>query len=231
MLDLRGISTGYGKAQVLFDVSFTVNPGEVVCLVGRNGAGKTTMMRAIMALLPLWQGEVEIGGKPVSSLPAHCIAAEGLGYIPQGRRLFTELTVQQNLDIGLMVSGGGEDMLARIFALFPRLEERRLQRAETLSGGEQQMLATARALCTNPSTLLLDEPSEGLQPSMIALVREVITRMRAENMGVLLVEQRVDTILSIADRVVFLENGRIAETADIATLRAKPERLNGYLGV
>lgn len=231
MLDLSTISTGYGKAPVLFDVSFSVGPGEVVCLLGRNGAGKSTVMKAVMGLIPLWSGGITMDGHALGALPSHKVASCGLGYIPQGRRLFKELTVQQNLDIGLMASSGGSAALDRSFTLFPRLKDRRDQRAETLSGGEQQMLATARALCTNPKVLLLDEPSEGLQPSMIAQIRAVIEQMRAENMGVLLVEQRIETVLAIADRVVVLETGRVVKEANIAELRADPGVLNHYLGV
>ncbi|QHQ37091.1 ABC transporter ATP-binding protein [Algicella marina] len=231
MLEVSSISTGYGKARVITDVSFSVAPGEVVCLLGRNGAGKTTTMKALMGILPLWQGDIAMDGESFARLPPHRIASIGLGYIPQGRRLFRELTVQQNLDVGLMVSGGGRDDLTRIFEMFPRLEERRSQRAETLSGGEQQMLATARALATRPKVLLLDEPSEGLQPTMTALVADVICTMRQEGLGVLLVEQRVDTILSLADRVVFLEHGRLAHTASAEDLRENPGTLSRYLGV
>ena len=231
MLRLDRINVAYGAAQVLRDVSLDVPPGEITCLFGRNGAGKTTTMRAIMGLMPLMSGEISLDGTVVSGRPAHEVPRQGIGYIPQGRRLFTELTVAQNLDIGLMVRGEGPETLDWVLELFPRLRERYRQRAQTLSGGEQQMLATARALCLRPKVLLLDEPTEGLQPSMIAAIRDVIVQMRAEGVAVLLVEQRVEAVLSVADRVAFIENGRNRETIPAQALRDAPELVHRYLGV
>ncbi len=231
MLELDGINVAYGKAQVLRDVSLSVAPGEILCLLGRNGAGKTTTMKAIMGLLPLMSGRVVVNGTAVSDLPAHKVPAVGVGYVPQGRRLFGELTVAQNLEIGLRVRRGGPEVLDGVLALFPRLAERWSQRAQTLSGGEQQMLATARALCLQPSVLLLDEPTEGLQPSMIEAIRQVITVMRDRGVAVLLVEQRVDAVLSVADRVAFIENGRNLETLPAEALRADHAIIERHLGV
>lgn len=231
MLELEAIDAGYGRAQVLRGVSLSVAPGEILCLLGRNGAGKTTVMKAIMGLLPLMGGAVRLDGKPVSRLPPHKVPAAGIGYIPQGRRLFSELTVAQNLEIGLRVRGAGAPVREAVLDLFPRLRERMDQRAMTLSGGEQQMLATARALCLEPRVLLLDEPTEGLQPSMIAAIRDVVVEMRARGTAILLVEQRVDAVLSIADRVAFLDNGRLAEVLPAAALRADPAPIARHLGV
>jgi branched-chain amino acid transport system ATP-binding protein len=231
MLELRGINTGYGRAQVLRELSLDVRAGEIHCLLGRNGAGKTTAMRAIMGLLPLWTGEVTLEGRPLSTLPAHEIPKAGVGYIPQGRRLFGELSVAQNLEIGLMTRGGGAARREEVLDLFPRLRERLSQRANTLSGGEQQMLATARALCLSPKALLLDEPTEGLQPSMIEAIRSVIAKMRDAGVAVLLVEQRVDAVLSVADRVTFIENGRAMETLPAEKLRADHGLVDRYVGV
>jgi branched-chain amino acid transport system ATP-binding protein len=231
MLELRGLDTGYGKAQVLRGLSLTVQAGEIHCLLGRNGAGKTTTMKAIMGLLPLWGGQVVLDGTEISALPAHQVARTGLGYIPQGRRLFTELTVAQNLEIGLMARGSGPEVRQRVLDLFPRLRERLGQRAQTLSGGEQQMLATARALCLSPKVLLLDEPTEGLQPSMIEAIRSVIVRLKGEGVAILLVEQRIDAVLSVADRVTFIENGHSRETMQAADLTAHHEIIDRYLGV
>ncbi len=231
MLELRGINTGYGRAQVLRELSLDVRAGEIHCLLGRNGAGKTTAMRAIMGLLPLWTGEVTLEGRPLSTLPAHEIPKAGVGYIPQGRRLFGELSVAQNLEIGLMTRGGGAARREEVLDLFPRLRERLNQRANTLSGGEQQMLATARALCLSPKALLLDEPTEGLQPSMIEAIRSVIAKMRDAGVAVLLVEQRVDAVLSVADRVTFIENGRAMETLPAEKLRADHGLVDRYVGV
>ncbi len=231
MLELDAISAGYGKAQVLRDFSLSVGAGEIVCLLGRNGAGKTTCMKAIMGLLPLMSGRVLLDGQEVSALPAHHVPRAGIGYIPQGRRLFAGLSVAQNLEIGLRARGSGRDTLDEVLELFPRLRERMNQRAETLSGGEQQMLSTARALCLRPKALLLDEPTEGLQPSMIEAIRQVIAKMRAAGVAVLLVEQRVDAVLSLADRVAFLENGRGGAVMDAEELRADHSIVDRYIGV
>ena len=231
MLELSGINVAYGRAQILRDLSLTVQPGEIVCLLGRNGAGKTTTMKAIMGLLPLMSGQIMLDDQVISEIPAHRVPGAGVGYIPQGRGLFADLTVAQNLEIGLMVHGSGPEVLDRVLGLFPRLRERFRQRADTLSGGEQQMLATARALCIEPKVLLLDEPTEGLQPSMIEAIRQVIVLMREQGVAVLLVEQRIEAVLSVADRVCFIENGRNLETLDAEVLRADPAKLERYLGV
>lgn len=231
MLELDGIQAAYGAAPVLHGVSFSVARGEILCLLGRNGAGKTSTMKAIMGLLPLTAGTIRLDGEEISRLPAHEVPKRGIGYIPQGRRLFSELTVAENLEVGLMVRGHGAATRERVLTMFPRLRERFRQRAGTLSGGEQQMLATARALCIEPSVLLLDEPTEGLQPSMIDLIRDVITGMKAENVAVALVEQRVDAVLAIADRVAFLENGRIRDVLDADVLRADHSLVERYVGV
>lgn len=231
MLDLSAINAGYGDVQVLFDVSLTVNPGEIHCLMGRNGAGKTTTLRAIMGLVATTSGTISLGGTPISTLPAHDIPKQGVGYVPQGRRLFGDLTVSENLDIGLMTRKRGEDMRRKVLTMFPRLRERLTQRAETLSGGEQQMLATARAICVDPNILLLDEPTEGLQPSMITIIRDAMVQMRGDGAGVLLVEQRVDAVLAISDRVTFLENGRVADSRDAKTLSAGDPVFREFVGV
>ncbi|MFD3190004.1 ABC transporter ATP-binding protein [Sedimentitalea sp. HM32M-2] len=231
MLELRDLNVAYGHAQILRNLSLQVQAGEILCLLGRNGAGKSTTMKAIMGLLPLMSGQVRLGGQVISDLPAHRVAGTGIGYIPQGRRLFGELTVAQNLEIGLMAGKSGPQVLDDVLDLFPRLRERFRQRAETLSGGEQQMLATARALCLQPRVLLLDEPTEGLQPSMIDLIRRVIVVMRDRGVAILLVEQRIDAVLSVADRVAFIDNGRNQETLTAEALRADPALLQRHLGV
>lgn len=231
MLRVEGIDVAYGAAPVLRGLSLHVVPGEILCVLGRNGAGKTTAMKAIMGLLPLTAGRVMLDETEISRLPAHEVPRQGIGYIPQGRRLFAELTVAQNLEIGMMTRQSPIHILDEVLTLFPRLRERLHQRAETLSGGEQQMLATARALCLQPRVLLLDEPTEGLQPSMIEAIRRVIVKMRDRGVAVLLVEQRVDAVLAVADRVAFIENGHNLETLDGAVLRAQPEILRKHLGV
>lgn len=231
MLEVRDIHAAYGQVQVLYGVTFTANPGEITCLLGRNGAGKTTTLKSIMGLLPLAQGTISLDGADLAANPAHMIPQQGIGYVPQGRRLFPDLTVAENIEMGLMTRAQGRDTRAWVLDIFPRLRERLRQRAGTLSGGEQQMLATARALCLRPKVLLLDEPTEGLQPSMIAAIRDVIVKMRSEGVAVVLVEQRIDAILAIADKAVFIENGRNLETLDAAGLRADPGKLKTYLGV
>jgi len=231
MLEVKDLHAGYGPVKVLYGVSLRVRPGEILCLLGRNGAGKTTTLKSIMGLLPIAQGSVTLEGEALNTLPAHMIPRRGIGYIPQGRRLFPDLSVAENIEIGLMTRNEGRDTRDWVLSLFPRLRERLKQQAGTLSGGEQQMLATARALCLRPSVLLLDEPTEGLQPSMIEQIRDVVLQMKAEGIAILLVEQRVDAIMSMADHVVFVENGRSVQTADAAQLRADPEMLRHHLGI
>lgn len=231
MLEVNDIHVAYGQVKTLTGVSFRAQPSEILCLLGRNGAGKTTTLKSIMGQLPITQGSVTLDGEALHSLPAHDIPRRGVGYIPQGRRLFKELTVDENIAIGLLTRKQGADTRDWVLNLFPRLRERLTQVAGTLSGGEQQMLATARALCLRPKVLLLDEPTEGLQPSMIQQIRDVILAMRDEGIAIVLVEQRVDAILSVSDRVCFIEHGKDIETVDAAELRADPSKLKTHLGV
>ena len=231
MLEVSGLDAAYGKVQVLRGVSLSVAAGEILCVMGRNGAGKTTTLKAIMGLVPVRAGSVKLAGEELVGLRPHLIPKKGVGYVPQGRRLFAELTVAENLDIGLMARGTGETVRERMLTLFPRLRDRLRQRAGTLSGGEQQMLAMARALCLEPSVLLMDEPTEGLQPSMIALIREAAVEMKAQGVAIVLVELRADAVLSIADRVSFIDNGRTAETVSAASLRDDPAPLHRHVGV
>ena len=231
MLKVEAIDTGYGPVRVLHRVSFDVAPGEVHCLLGRNGAGKTTTLKAIMGLLPLSAGRILLGEVEISRLPPYRVPVQGIGYVPQGRRLFAELTVAQNLEIGRMARGSPDSAVEAALALFPRLADRMAQRAGTLSGGEQQMLAMARALALEPRLLLLDEPTEGLQPSMIQAIREAVAVLKARGVAVLLVEQRIDAVLRLADRATFLENGRCLGTLTAAELAADPALLRRRLGV
>ena len=231
MLEVRDIHTGYGRSRVLFGVSLTVKPGEIVCLMGRNGAGKTTLMRSIMGWLPISSGTILLNGEEISALPPHEIPKRRIGYIPQGRRLFAELTVSENLEIGLMARGAGREVRERVLEMFPRLRDRLGQPAATLSGGERQMLATARALCLEPKVLLMDEPTEGLQPSMIESIQQVMLQMKSDGLAVLLVEQRFDAVLPVADVAVFIENGMNKETVDTDELRSDQSKLKSYLAV
>ena len=231
MLEINNIHVAYGRVKTLYGVSLHAKAGEILCLLGRNGAGKTTIMKSIMGLLPISEGDISLDGQNISNFPTHEIPRRRIGYIPQGRRLFPELTVAENIEIGLMTCKEDHHTRDWVLDIFPILGERLDQLAMTLSGGEQQMLATARALCLRPRVLLLDEPTEGLQPSMIEQIRQVIIRMKEEGVAIILVEQRVDAILSIADQVVFIENGRNLETMDADTLRANPDILTHHLGV
>ncbi|OWU84792.1 urea ABC transporter ATP-binding protein [Oceanicola sp. 22II-s10i] len=231
MLRIEGLTAGYGAATVLRDLTLSAAPGRITCLMGRNGAGKTTTLKAIMGLVRPQAGRIQLDDTVISDLSPHRVPAQGIGYVPQGRRLFGELSVAQNLRVGLMTRGSGAEVQEEVLDLFPRLRERMGQRADTLSGGEQQMLATARALCLRPRLLLLDEPTEGLQPSMIEAIRQVILTLRDRGAAVLLVEQRIDAVLAMADHVHLIENGRNLEDFDAAQLTRAPDRLRRHLGV
>ncbi len=231
MLRLDRIDVSYGRVQVLFGLSLNVSAGEIVCLVGRNGAGKSTAIKAIMGLLQISSGSIEMDGERISHYPPHRIPGLQIGLVPQGRRLFSELTVAENLEIGLMVRGGGRNVRQRALEMFPRLQERLDQIAGTLSGGEQQMLATARALCIEPRVLLLDEPTEGLQPSMTAQIRNAVLQLKKQEVGILLVEQRVDAVLALADRVYLIENGRNLRDYSGREINDTPELLIKHLGI
>ena len=231
MLEVRDIDCFYGSVQVLRGLSLGVQPGEVLCLLGRNGAGKTTMLKAIMGLVRARAGQILLEGVDLTALPAHEVPKRGIAYVPQGRRLFAELTVRENLEIGLMTRRAGEATLARVLASFPILSERLSQRAGTLSGGEQQMLAMARALCIQPKAMLLDEPTEGLMPSMIARIRDSVRELKGQGVATILVEQRVEAVLPVADRVTFLENGRVRATVGVDEVRADPGMVKRYVGV
>lgn len=231
MLEIREIHAGYGKVRVLFGFSLTARPGQVTCLMGRNGAGKTTLMKCVMGLVRPSDGSIVLDGEDISALPAHEIPKRKVGYVPQGRRLFGELTVAENLQVGLMARGLGTAVRDEVLDIFPRLRSRLNQPAETLSGGERQMLATARALCVEPRVLLMDEPTEGLQPSMIAQVQDVVERLKSADVAVLVVEQRIEAALAMADKIAFMESGRNLETADASSLREDRAKLERYLGV
>lgn len=230
-LTIRGLDCGYGDVQVLHGVDLDLSRGEVLCVLGRNGAGKTTLLKAIMGLVRATAGSIRLGEKELTGLPAHEVPKAGVAYVPQGRRLFTELTVAENIEIGLMARGRGAATRDSVLDLFPVLRERLAQRSGTLSGGEQQMLAMARALCLEPEVLLLDEPTEGLMPSMIGRIRETVSALRGRGVSTILVEQRVDAVLSVADRVLFIENGRSRGLLPVDELRADPDVVRRYVGV
>jgi branched-chain amino acid transport system ATP-binding protein len=230
-LEVQGLTAGYGAVTVLRGVDFAAPPGQITCLMGRNGVGKSTFLKCLMGLVPATAGTIRLDGVPLQSLPAHEVPKRGLAYVPQGRRLFGPLTVAENLAVGGLVQGNDPATLQYVLGLFPRLRERLGQTAQTLSGGEQQMLAIARALCLKPRVLLLDEPTEGLQPSMIALIHEAIVTLKDAGVAVILVEQRVEAVLKLADRVAFMLAGRVEEARDIKGLRADDPVFRSYVGV
>ncbi len=231
MLQLKGIDCYYGAVRVLKGVSLRVAPGEILGLLGRNGAGKTTALKTIMGLVKPRSGSIEFRGRELTELDPHDIPRLGIAYVPQGRRLFAGLSVEENLRMGLLAGAAGPATRERVLDLFPALRQRLGQRAGTLSGGEQQMLATARALCLEPKLLLLDEPSEGLMPRLVDKLMETISRLKAEGVSVLLVEQKVEAALIICDRICLLEHGAVCHEATPRELEAEPAPLHRYVGI
>ena len=230
MLKLENVYAGYGKSQVLQGVELEVGPGEAVALLGRNGVGKTTTLRTIMALTPLSRGAVTFEGERLDALPGHQIPRRRIGYVPQGRRIFPTLSVLDNLCLGL-TRAPTEQQLGPIFERFPRLKERLGQPGGTLSGGEQQMLAIARCLIVKPKMLLLDEPTEGIMPKLVASLREEIRSINEAGVSLLFVEQNVPTALAVCSRVYIMEKGVISHETTSADLRANPDIIHRYLGV
>ncbi|MBX6372627.1 MAG: ABC transporter ATP-binding protein [Acetobacteraceae bacterium] len=228
MLRIERLAAGYGQSQVLFDVSLDIAPGEVVTLLGRNGMGKTTTVRAVMGLLKPWSGEISFDGVSLTGLPPYRIARLGLGLVPEGRQVFPTLTVEENL---IATARPGPWSLARVFALFPRLAERRSNLGARLSGGEQQMLAIGRALMTNPRLLILDEATEGLAPLVRAEIWSVIAALKAEGLSILLIDKNLAAMLRLADRHVIIEKGRVVWTGGSAALAAAPDIRDTYLHV
>jgi len=228
VLRTHGIHAYYGKSHILHGVSLEVNEGEIVAMLGRNGAGKTTTIRSVIGLTPPRQGETEIFGKKTTRWPAHRIAELGVGYVPEGRKIFGGLTVLENLKVPQARPGPWN--IDRVFELFPRLEERKSQLGRQLSGGEQEMLAIARPLLLNPRLMLLDEPSQGLAPLIVKEVMLVVRRMRDEGLSVLLVEQNVPLSLSIADRAYVLDDGKIVYSGGAADLAKDTELVNKLAG-
>ena len=232
VLRLEGIASGYGGIPIVRDLSLEVRLGEVLAVVGRNGAGKTTLVDTVGGLLPVSAGSIELHARDVTRLDAAARARRGLGYVPQGRGIFTRLSVEENLRMGAAIGGRPEGPhLERAFEWFPILEERRRQRAGTLSGGEQQMLSMGRVMAGSPTLLVLDEPSEGIQPSIVQLIAEVITRQNQEaGLTVLLVEQNVDLVYLTADRCVVMNKGRIETWLDPDSLN-DPHTVRRYLAL
>jgi branched-chain amino acid transport system ATP-binding protein len=234
VLSLAAVSAGYGSFQALFDVSLEVPQGEAVGVIGPNGAGKTTLMRVISGLLPLRSGAMTFEGRPVGGLPAHHMVREGIAHVPENRRLFPRLSVEDNLRIGAYIPQARARFaveLDRVYALFPRLKDRREQLAGTLSGGEQQMCAIGRALMSRPKLLLMDEPSAGLAPLVVQQVFELVQRIRAEGLTVLIVEQNVPQVLEVVDRAYLLEVGSIKLKGTSAELRGNDFIRRSYMGL
>src|SRR5580658_8414613 len=227
-LAAEGLHTFYGKSHILQGVGLEVAEGRITVLLGRNGAGKTTTLRSLMGLTPARQGRIEIFGEETTRWPPFRIAALGVGYVPEGRRIFANLTVAENLRVPIVRPGTWNE--ARVFALFPRLAERRHSRGRQLSGGEQEMLAIARTLILNPRLLILDEPSQGLAPLIVREVFRVVSQMRDEGISVLLVEQNARMSLAIADHAYVLDDGRIVYSGDARTLAADEARVRALTG-
>jgi len=227
MLELKGIHAGYGEFRVLHDVNMRVEKGEIVALIGPNGAGKTTTLRTVLGMTTLYEGKVLFKGEDITKVPTHKRVEKGIAMVPEGRGIFTPLTVYENLLAGAYTKRAEEklqDSLEFVFTLFPKLKERRNQIAGTLSGGEAQMLAIARALMSRPELLLLDEPSLGLAPKIVLEVFDVIRKLREEGVTILIVEQHVKNSLETADRAYVMETGRIVLEGEARSL-LKDERL------
>src|SRR3982750_2344855 len=234
MLELRGVNAGYGTFQALFDVDLDVKAGEAVGVIGPNGAGKTTLMRVISGLIRPSRGSIRMEGVAGGATPPHKIVSLGIAHVPENRRLFPQLSVDDNLKMGAFMQEARGHYAERLdvgFELFPRLKERRHQMAGTMSGGEQQMCAIGRALMSNPKLLLLDEPSAGLAPVVVAQVFELVHRIRAEGLTVLIVEQNVQQVLDVVDRAYLLEVGSIKLSGTSAELKGNDFIRKSYMGL
>lgn len=234
MLEVRGVSAGYGTFRALFDVSLEVRAGEAVAVIGPNGAGKTTLLRVISKIIAPTAGDVTMEGTPLGPVPAHRVVELGIAHVPEHRRLFPRLTVEENLRMGAFHPAARAKFRERldfVYDLFPRMKERRSQLAGTMSGGEQQMCSIGRALMSGPKLLLMDEPSAGLAPVIVQQVFALVQRIRAEGYTVLIVEQNIQQVLQVVDRAYLLEVGTIKQSGSAAELLASPEIRRAYLGL
>ena len=231
MLEVSGLAAGYGGSDVVKDVDFHIDPGEAVMIIGSNGAGKTTLFRTVIGLLAPSAGEVRFEGEEIAGMPAQRIVRLGISFVPAERHLFPRMTVQENLSLGAYPDRPDPVTMKLVIDLFPRLDERRRQRAGTMSGGEQQMLAVGRALMANPRLLVLDEPTTGLAPKLAAEAYEALGVLRERGLTVLVAEQQVPLAMAFTDRGYVLENGRITTEGTSAELAKDPEVRRAYLGV
>ncbi|MEO6571574.1 MAG: ABC transporter ATP-binding protein [Ilumatobacteraceae bacterium] len=231
LLDVRGVSAGYAGENVLHDVSFSVDEGEAVAIIGSNGAGKSTLFRAIVSILKVTIGSVEFAGADTTNVATHKLSRLGLAYVPAERHLFPQMTVTENLSLGAFPGKPDPERSALVFDLFPRLAERRRQDAGTMSGGEQQMLAVGRALMSNPSVLMLDEPTTGLAPRMATEAYAALGKLRDAGLTLVVAEQQVPLALELATRGYVLENGRIELSGSSGELAGNPDVQRAYLGV
>jgi branched-chain amino acid transport system ATP-binding protein len=231
---VSGIESGYGEVQILWGASLTLREGQLTTLCGSNGAGKTTLLRTVMGLIPAWKGEVRLDDREITRLSPHEKAALGMVLVPEGRQLFSTMTIVENLEMGATVGHARASMresFDRVFALFPRLAERRSQLAGTLSGGEQQMLAIARGLMAKPKVLMFDEPSLGLSPLFVLNLFDIIRTLKQQRLTMLLVEQNVQLSLAISDFAYVLDRGRVAIEGEARVVREMPEVRKAYLGL
>ena len=230
LLALRGVNAWYGSAQVVHDATLSVDGGEVVALIGRNGAGKTSLLRAVMGLMPRVTGNIDLDGSSIVRLPAYVRARRGLGYVPEDRRIFTDLTVRENLEIALRPQPGGFDV-PELLRIFPNLAEMLERPASQMSGGEQQMLAVARTLAANPRIVLLDEPSEGIAPLVVARMKDAVRAMRERGVATLLSEQNLPFVAGLADRAVLIEQGHVVGAVAREAIGAESEAVRDVLGI
>jgi branched-chain amino acid transport system ATP-binding protein len=232
LLELSHVETYYGESHILFDLSLTIDEGEVVCLLGRNGAGKSTTLRSIIGLAPPRSGRIALRGHEVAGLPPFRVARLGIGYVPEDRRVFSNLTARENLEVARKTWGGGGTWTdTRVFDLFPRLAERKNQLAGYLSGGEQQMLTIARTLMGSPDVLLLDEPSEGLAPLVMEALEEQLGRLKGAGLTIVVTEQNVRFVSELGDRVYILENGTVRYEGAMREFLADDDVRRAYLAV
>ena len=233
LLDVKNIEVAYGKIIAVKDVSITVNKGEIVTLIGSNGAGKSTTLRTISGLMTPKSGEIHFNGQRIDGMPGHEVVGLGICHSPEGRRIFPRMTVLENLELGAFLRNDKEEIatdLERVLTLFPRLRERIAQRAGTLSGGEQQMLAVSRALMGKPTLLMLDEPSMGLAPVLVDMIFETISAIRDQGITILLIEQNASAALEVADRAYVLESGSVKMSGSAKDLRKDDQVTKAYLG-